>query len=471
MLNVNTANVIAGTNEINPNKKIATNGNKTNTNDNNTVLPNKFIRLIERGHKKKDRRKLLESKHDARKTIGDWYVGSLLGKGGFGQVLMGIDRITGEQVALKFIKTNKIPANFLASEIDAFQKINHDNVIKLICFNLNVFGNNNIMLLCFEFAQYGELFDILDACDHFDQGVTLIYLKQIINALKACHDINIIHRDLKPQNLLIGENFELKIADFGMCNIKKSSNQSTMEFESKTDNYRVGTRQYMAPEIIINACTNDNDTKDTEFDTNDIEISKSCDIFSLGVIVWQMLNGIKSTPFESASSNDKSYKLIIEKKYNIFWENNKNTVLINENKSNINVNVNVDVNVKQIKNLLECMFEFDPRKRIRAKQLLAHPWICNNSNSKDNEAFQVVMANAYVKSHRIRMHKKRMLHQMGIHTSISSMVCVYSTLGYISFLMCIQIFVLRHIIRANRYLVIRRTIQQTMQVQNLVFKT
>ena len=130
-----------------------------------------------------------------RNIIDDWYVCELIGKGGFGEVRLGIDIKTGDSYALKFIKYKNTHKKYLASEIEALKKINNNiNIIQLIGYNLNVFESNDTMMLIFEFAEFGELYDILKECKYFDLNITRIYFKQILNALKSCHDIGIIHR-------------------------------------------------------------------------------------------------------------------------------------------------------------------------------------------------------------------------------------------------------------------------------------
>ena len=181
LLNHNTANIIAENNENNENK-----------NDNNNTFPNKLVRVVQRSNI--DHSVMLESKYQSKERINDWYVCELLGKGGFGEVRHGIDIISGDSHALKFVKFKNKHKKFLASEIEALKKIKHKNIIQLIGYNLNVFNSNNTMMLVFEYAEFGELFDILHACHHFDLNITKIYFKQILDALKACHDIGIIHR-------------------------------------------------------------------------------------------------------------------------------------------------------------------------------------------------------------------------------------------------------------------------------------
>ena len=200
---------------------------------------------------------------------------------------------------------------------------------------------------------------------------------------------------------MIGSNFEIKIADFGLCNIKNVSNKMNNEFESKTDEYNVGTYGYMAPELIINRNAKLSDEK---IDLSDISISKSCDIFSLSIILWQMLNGYNSKPFNKiASKDDKLYSLIIDKNYNKFWEYHKECIFMKYTYERRN-----------IQNLFEQMFEFDPIKRINVNNILKHEFIIDidigiDSNNKNNnkfpESYKLFLRNGFIKNKRI--NKKR----------------------------------------------------------------
>ncbi len=105
--------------------------------------------------------------------------------------------------------------------------------------------------------------------------------------LDYCHTNGVTHRDLKPDNLLLDKNFNLKIADFGFAAPFLGRDGSGIL------NSRVGTVQYLAPEIILG-----NSYK-----------GKDVDIFSAGVCLFAIVT--RSFPFKlNASLNDERYKLI-----------------------------------------------------------------------------------------------------------------------------------------------------------------
>ena len=218
--------------------------------------------------------------------IDRWRICDLLGAGAFGCVVKGVDEKNGKQVALKFISTKmnnetkriQIIA-FITNEIDTIRSINHENVIKLMGYNLNI-DNNGTVLLAFEYAPYGELYQFLAITKYFNQNIAKTYLQQMLNALEACHNMDIMHRDLKPQNILLDFKYQIKIADFGL---------STFNYDKKNKNTLfVGTRGFMSPEIASPIVVDYDDHDNAIYR----EVTPSCDVFSLGVILWQMLSHI-----------------------------------------------------------------------------------------------------------------------------------------------------------------------------------
>ena len=305
--------------------------------------------------------------------IEPWIVKQELGTGAFGQVKLGINRYNkNEKVALKFINVVNIPTQFVLGEMAIVQEIDHSNVIMLMGFNLNIYDNGKTVLIVFEYAPYGELFDLLKFQHHFSVDLSYHCFKQILSAIVTCHGMNIIHRDLKPQNILIGKNFKIKVADFGLS---KTLNENKNANSKNNKKYIVGTPGYMAPELF-----KENDIKQGSDDEKEENIyNKACDIFSLSIILWQMLNGYDSKPFNTCEKNDYVYKLIIDKKYNLFWncKYHENNIQFLEN------DYNRFNNNKLIQDLFEKMFEFYPMKRIKAKDIEYHAWIVDmHSNER-----------------------------------------------------------------------------------------
>ena len=319
------------------------------------------------------------------KVVSRWRIGEILGRGTFGDVLKGLDINDGLSVALKFISVNKLSKNsksrkktivsFILNELETLELIDHDNVIKLLAYNLNV-NNNGTMLLVFEYAQYGELYQFLSINKYFNLKITKTYFEQILNALESCHNIGILHRDLKPQNILVDGQYQVKIADFGLSTYDN-------DITNKNALY-VGTRGYMSPEIASPMIVGwDNETDKPIFK----EVKSSCDIFSLGVILWQMLNGIESMPFDQATQYDPKYIYITQNDLRMFWKCHYNCRIVKGKR-------------KSSQRLLLRMFCFNPNDRITIDEILNHPWynkvIGYNNNQHRREYFYDIMQKVHV---------------------------------------------------------------------------
>ena len=135
--------------------------------------------------------------------------------------------------------------------------------------------------------------------------------------------------------------------------------------EEKEKVYNVGTPMYKSPELL---------EYQTCFDITDINVLKSCDVFSLSIIYWQMMNGYKNYPFKlckygnKCSDYDPKYKFIKHKKYNQFWDIHKNC------------NMNINDRLLLCK-LFESMFEYNPHERISIDKILSHEWVVSNESN------------------------------------------------------------------------------------------
>jgi len=279
------------------------------------------------------------------RTIGRWYIGETLGKGGYSWVKKGFDKKTGKCVALKFMaKADQTWAQEqskqVITEIESLKQIRHPNVMKLYAYNLNArYPTKNkekvdVILLVLEYAPGGELFDILYYTSALEAIVARTYFRQIIAGLEACHNAGVAHRDMKPQNLLLDSRFNLKLTDFGLSKVFNSDSDSVMKTTY------VGTKGYQAPELLL----------DKPYDL-------SSDIFSAGVVLFIILTGYP--PFEQANVSDRWFKPLAKGDYDKFWKLHRGCAIANDAK---------------VKDLLQRMLAFEPSKRITIPDIKKHPW-------------------------------------------------------------------------------------------------
>lgn len=197
--------------------------------------------------------------------LGQYNVIRTLGEGSFGKVKLAIHRVSGQKVALKIIARQKLVTRDMAGrierEIQYLQLLRHPHIIKL--FTVITTPKDIIMVL--EYAG-GELFDYIVQNGKMAEDKARKFFQQIVCAVEYCHRHKIVHRDLKPENLLLDEQLNVKIADFGLSNIMTDGNFL------KTS---CGSPNYAAPEVI----------------SGKLYAGPEVDVWSCGVILYVLLVG------------------------------------------------------------------------------------------------------------------------------------------------------------------------------------
>ncbi|GAA6035350.1 hypothetical protein JCM8097_008827 [Rhodosporidiobolus ruineniae] len=198
-------------------------------------------------------------------VIGEYEVIDVLGTGSFGKVKLARHTKTGLKVAMKFISKRKISTAEMSArvhrEIQYLSLLRHPHIIKLY----DVISTNTDIIMVIEYLS-GELFDYIVKRGKMPEAEARRFFQQIISALEYCHSHNIVHRDLKPENLLLDDNMNVKIADFGLSNIMRDGDFL------KTS---CGSPNYAAPEVI----------------SGKLYAGPEIDVWSCGVILYVMLCG------------------------------------------------------------------------------------------------------------------------------------------------------------------------------------
>lgn len=177
------------------------------------------------------------------KKIGDYTVTRILGKGAQAYVYLA-HNAAGTFFAIKVFNN---PAN-LTAEVVNLKSFDHVNLIKL--YESKADGvhtrHGDIVLPCtyavLEPALGGEIFDFV-ATGAFPEPIARMYFKKMMDGIKELHTHGVYHRDLKPDNIFLGSDLELKIADFGMS-------KNIADMVGTTTRTRLGTEPYMSPELL-----------------------------------------------------------------------------------------------------------------------------------------------------------------------------------------------------------------------------
>jgi serine/threonine protein kinase/tetratricopeptide (TPR) repeat protein len=195
-----------------------------------------------------------------------------LGKGGMGRVYKANDIDVNEKVAIKLIKPN-ISSDIrtierFQNELKFARKIRHKNVCQM--YDLN--REKGIYYITMEYVEGENLKNMIRMSRQLAKGTTISIARQICGGLAEAHNLGVVHRDLKPSNIMIDREGNVRIMDFGIA-------RSLKEKGITGAGVMIGTPEYMSPEQVEGK-----------------EVDQRSDIYSLGIILYEMVTG--RVPFE-----------------------------------------------------------------------------------------------------------------------------------------------------------------------------
>mmetsp|Transcript_10884 Transcript_10884/g.23588 ORF Transcript_10884/g.23588 Transcript_10884/m.23588 type:complete len:492 (-) Transcript_10884:271-1746(-) len=260
-----------------------------------------------------------------------------IGHGHYGVVRKCMDRETKIWYAIKSIRKSKVgKVDVLKREVALLKECEHPNIIQLV----EVHEDQKYLHLITELCTGGELFDrIIEKTQseegHFSERDAAGLVLCILDAIAYCHDQKgIVHRDLKPENFLFSSKDEdavIKIIDFGLSRHD--------DMQKGIMNTKVGTPYYVAPEVLNR------------------EYTKSCDIWSIGVITYILLCGYP--PFYGDTDN-QIFDSVRTARFDFpspDWDEISDAA----------------------KDFISKLLKRDPSKRLSASDALNHPWIKMNA--------------------------------------------------------------------------------------------
>ena len=266
-----------------------------------------------------------ESNHEP--NITDFQIIKELGSGSYGQVYLVYHKITKIKYALKAIdkndKSNIKEKHYFYREIEIMYKIQHPNVVKLY----GHFEDNNFCYFILEYIPNGNIYKLIPkhGRKRLDNKNIASIIKDVISAVYYLHNMNppIIHRDIKPENILLDENNQAKLTDFGWSNYLNSNHKR---------NTLCGTPIYLSPEVI-----------------NQKGHDEKVDIWCIGVLIFELTTG--KSPFQGDNIT-----------------NLKKNILL------LNFNCPKDIKYEE-KDLISKILKYEPKDRLSLEEILEHNFI------------------------------------------------------------------------------------------------
>eukprot|EP01016_Furgasonia_blochmanni_P007864 TRINITY_DN13157_c0_g1_i1.p1 TRINITY_DN13157_c0_g1~~TRINITY_DN13157_c0_g1_i1.p1 ORF type:complete len:501 (+),score=92.62 TRINITY_DN13157_c0_g1_i1:154-1656(+) len=274
--------------------------------------------------------KLIASRQDIRKVYNLEL--QLIGKGTYGKVRMGRRPADPEKkYAVKTISKDRIKnhSNFIDRELESLRSVDHPNIVKFY----EIYEDNKYYHIVMEHCSGGDLLDLLYKHHHLNETFARRIMHKIFGAVNYLHTNKICHRDIKPDNFLFTSHkpdAEIKLIDFGLS-------RQFGEVSGKSMRSKVGTPQYVAPEIFNG------------------RYDEKCDMWSLGVLLFVVLSGY--VPFEGESD----VELMKNIRHGVFFFDD----MVWDNISN------------DAKDLITKLLVVNPKRRISAAEAMEHPWFTN----------------------------------------------------------------------------------------------
>lgn len=223
----------------------------------------------------------------ALERLGPYRLEKTLGRGGMGTVFLGMHSESGDKAAVKVLAPHladdAVFRERFKSEVQTLKQLLHPNIVKLHGFG----EEDGHLYYVMEYVPGRNLQDEMSAGRRFTwREVTRIGV-QVAQALKHAHDRGVVHRDLKPANLLLTEDDQIKLTDFGIAKLYGGTHNTA-------DGSVMGTADYMSPEQARGK-----------------QINSRCDLYSLGSVLYALLTG--KPPFAGKSLTEVIHNLMQEK--------------------------------------------------------------------------------------------------------------------------------------------------------------
>jgi serine/threonine-protein kinase len=220
--------------------------------------------------------------------IGNCRIVEEVASGGMAVVYRAIQDSLNRTVAIKALKSTASAEQQLVTrferEAQSLANLQHENIIHVYDY----IQERGALFIVMEYVEGIDLYDLLEKCGRVPYDVAAIMAMQVARALDYIHYRGIVHRDIKPANVMVSRQGGVKLMDFGIARDK------TFESDLTEAGTGIGTPSYMSPEQILGD-----------------KLDARSDIFSLGIVLYQMCTGRK--PFVEDEQKSVMHKIRLEK--------------------------------------------------------------------------------------------------------------------------------------------------------------
>ncbi len=217
-------------------------------------------------------------KYIGKRLDGRYEINELIGVGGMACVYKALDKIDNRIVAVKILKeeylANEEFTRRFKNESKAIAILSHPNIVKVY----DVSFGDKMQYIVMEYIDGITLKEYIDGQETFKWKEAVHFTVQILRALQHAHDKGIVHRDIKPQNIMLLPDGTIKVTDFGIARFSRQDMRATRNTDKA-----IGSVHYISPEQARGEITDE-----------------KADIYSVGVMLYEMLTG--TLPFEADSA-------------------------------------------------------------------------------------------------------------------------------------------------------------------------
>jgi len=215
--------------------------------------------------------------------IGKYEIRDELGKGGFGQVYLGLDPTMDRLVAIKVLSAGGDSSLLIRfqTEATAAGNLNHKNIVTVYEFG----EDRGMFFLAMEYLAGQDLQKVIDAAGSRTVLDKMRIMTQVAEGLLCAHQGGVVHRDVKPANIMLLPDGTVKVMDFGIARLTKENSARLTQ-----TGYLIGSVSHMAPEQF-----------------RGVEADVLCDIWAYGTIYYELLTG--HNPFHAADAPSTMYKI------------------------------------------------------------------------------------------------------------------------------------------------------------------